>query len=72
LVCKSLGCGLRVLLIQQIDGRSPGDGRAYGFTNRNGSRLKLLIWDGTRSGYAIADCTEDVSAGLLTAKRCSI
>ena len=35
------------LLIQQIDGRSPCDGTAYGFTNRNNSRLKLLIWDGT-------------------------
>lgn len=35
------------LLIQQIDGRSPCDGTAYGFTNRNYSRLKLLIWDGT-------------------------
>lgn len=32
------------LLIQQIDGRSPCDGTAYGFTNRNYSRLKLLIW----------------------------
>jgi transposase len=35
------------LLIQQIDGRSPCDGTAYGFTNRSNSRLKLLIWDGT-------------------------
>lgn len=35
------------LLIQQIDGRSPCAGTAYGFTNRNNSRLKLLIWDGT-------------------------
>ena len=35
------------LLIQQIDGRSPCDGTAYGFTNRTYSRLKLLIWDGT-------------------------
>lgn len=35
------------LLIQQIDGRSPCDGTAYGFTNRNNSRLKLLIWEGT-------------------------
>lgn len=35
------------LLIQQIDGRSPCDGTAYGFTNRNNSRLKLLVWDGT-------------------------
>ena len=30
------------LLIQQIDDRSPCDGTAYGFTNRNYSRLKLL------------------------------
>lgn len=35
------------LLIQQLDGRSPCNGAAYGFTNRNHSRLKLLIWDGT-------------------------
>lgn len=35
------------LLIQQIDGRSPCDGTAYGFINRSQSRLKLLIWDGT-------------------------
>jgi transposase len=34
-------------LIQQIDGRSPCDGTAYGFTNRTHSRIKLLIWDGT-------------------------
>ena len=35
------------LLIQEMDGRSPCDGTAYGFTNRTYSRLKLLIWDGT-------------------------
>jgi transposase len=35
------------VLIQQIDGRSPCDGTAYGFTNRSHSRIKLLIWDGT-------------------------
>jgi transposase len=34
-------------LIQQTDGRSPCDGTAYGFTNRNYSRIKLLVWDGT-------------------------
>ena len=34
-------------LIQLTDGRSPCDGTAYGFTNRNHSRIKLLIWDGT-------------------------
>lgn len=35
------------LLIQELDGRSPCDGTAYGFTNRSHSRLKLLVWDGT-------------------------
>jgi len=34
-------------IIQQIVGRSPCDGTAYGFTNRTHSRIKLLIWDGT-------------------------
>lgn len=32
--------------IQQLLGRSPCDGTAYAFTNRDRSRLKLLIWDG--------------------------
>ena len=35
------------VVIQQIVGRSPCDGTAYGFTNRTHSRIKLLIWDGT-------------------------
>lgn len=35
------------LLIQQTDGRSPRDGTANGFINRNHSRIKLLAWDGT-------------------------
>ena len=34
------------LQVQQILGRSPCDGTAYGFTNRSRSRLKLLLWDG--------------------------
>ena len=33
--------------VQQITGGSPCDGTAYAFTNRNRSRLKLLVWDGT-------------------------
>jgi transposase len=33
--------------VQQLVGRSPCDGTAYAFTNRDRSRLKLLIWDGT-------------------------
>lgn len=32
---------------QQLMGRSPSDGTAYAFTNRNRTRLKLLVWDGT-------------------------
>lgn len=35
------------LKIQQALGRSPCDGTAYAFRNRNGNRIKLLIWDGT-------------------------
>lgn len=33
--------------VQNLLGRSPCDGSAYAFRNRRGSRLKLLIWDGT-------------------------
>jgi transposase len=35
------------LKLQQALGRSPCDGSAYAFRNRNGTRIKLLIWDGT-------------------------
>ena len=35
------------LRIQQALGRSPCDGSAFAFTNRAGTRLKLLVWDGT-------------------------
>lgn len=35
------------LRIQNLLGRSPCDGSAYAFRNRRGTRLKLLIWDGT-------------------------
>lgn len=35
------------LRVQNLLGRSPCDGSAYAFRNRRGSRLKLLIWDGT-------------------------
>ncbi len=35
------------LKIQQALGRSPCDGTAYAFRNRNGTRIKVLIWDGT-------------------------
>ena len=37
----------RELKIQQALGRSPCDGTAYAFRNRNGNRIKVLIWDGT-------------------------
>lgn len=33
--------------IQNLLGTSPCDGNAYAFRNRRGTRLKLLIWDGT-------------------------
>ena len=33
--------------VQNLLGRSPCEGSAYAFRNRRGSRLKLLIWDGT-------------------------
>lgn len=33
--------------VQQAIGRTPCDGTAYAFTNRQRSRLKLLVWDGT-------------------------
>jgi len=33
--------------VQNLLGRTPCDGSAYAFRNRRGSRLKLLIWDGT-------------------------
>lgn len=33
--------------IQTHLGRTPCDGRAYAFRNRRGTRLKLLVWDGT-------------------------
>jgi transposase len=35
------------LRVQNLLGRTPCDGTAYAFRNRRGSRLKLLIWDGT-------------------------
>jgi transposase len=35
------------LRIQNALGRSPCDGSAYAFRNRRGTRMKLLIWDGT-------------------------
>ena len=35
------------LKIQKALGRSPCDGTAYAFSNRNGNRIKLLMWDGT-------------------------
>jgi transposase len=35
------------LRVQQALGKAPCDGSAYGFCNKRGNRLKLLIWDGT-------------------------
>ena len=32
--------------IQESWGRSPCDGTAYAFRNRQGTRMKLLVWDG--------------------------
>ncbi len=32
--------------IQESWGRSPCDGTAYVFRNRQGTRMKLLVWDG--------------------------
>ncbi len=33
--------------VQHAVGRTPCDGNAYAFTNRQRSRIKLLIWDAT-------------------------
>ena len=33
--------------VQHALGRTPCDGSAYAFTNRQRSRLKLLVWDAT-------------------------
>lgn len=33
--------------IQNLLGQSPTDGSAYALRNRRGTRIKLLIWDGT-------------------------
>lgn len=33
--------------VQQALGRSPCDGAAYAFRRRRGTRLKLVVWDGT-------------------------
>jgi transposase len=35
------------LLVQQSLGSSPGTGQAFAFRNRRGTRIKLLVWDGT-------------------------
>lgn len=35
------------LHVQNALGRSPGDGTAYAFANRQRTRIKLLLWDGT-------------------------
>ncbi len=35
------------LRVQQSLGKAPCDGSAYAFRNKNGNRIKLLIWDGT-------------------------
>ena len=33
--------------VQDALGLKPCDGSAYGFRNRSGNRIKLLVWDGT-------------------------
>ncbi len=33
--------------VQQTLGQKPCDGTAYAFHNRRGTRLKVLVWDGT-------------------------
>ncbi len=35
------------LRVQESLGKAPCDGSAYAFRNRNGTRMKCLIWDGT-------------------------
>jgi len=35
------------LRVQESLGKPPCDGSAYAFRNKNGNRIKLLIWDGT-------------------------
>ena len=42
--------------IQHSRGRSPGDGTAYVFRNRRGTRIKLLQWDGTGVWPATKHC----------------
>ena len=35
------------LHVQESLGKPPCDGSAYAFRNKSGTRIKLLIWDGT-------------------------
>jgi transposase len=42
-----LGADGLSLHVQQSLGKPPCDGNAYAFRNKNGNRIKLLIWDGT-------------------------
>lgn len=42
-----LGADGLSLHVQQSLGKAPCDGNAYAFRNKNGNRIKLLIWDGT-------------------------
>jgi transposase len=46
-VDRRLGIDGLSLKLQQARSRSPCDGSAYAFRNRNGTRIKRLIWDGT-------------------------
>ncbi len=57
------------LRIQQALGRSPCDGSAFAFTNRAGTRLKLLVWDGTGEPLAKLPAQSGQAAILARCER---